>query len=561
MKKITAAACVFFCISLFAANAFADTEAYASLKGGKLSVNIISDTDDTTLYTIYLTEKDAELAENASGMISGGILLEQARLSPAAESDYNSILINRNANGILKDTVYNVTVGGGELDGETISVIYPSEAVYGSALEELRGASPAEVSDILGKYQNKAWTLDLEDEIYTGSRDKVNENLVSIIKTADVVEDSFLKASALAQISECPENDIYGVLSKYKSILGADYPKLVEEKNQSVLKAFISLRNDKASNPITNVSEFEAILRKSEALGTLNEASRDEIINILKSFNDVFQLDWSGDFAQVDSYEFIKKMAPGEAPYTSVSQVREKFKSVVESLYRSPSGKPHSSGGGGGGGGAAPSGVGVLSGQLTPEIVERVNPERVFSDIDEVKWGKPYIQYLLDRNIMSGDGNNMVRPADTVKREEFLKMLIEALKPAEPESLPGISFHDVDENEWYAQYIAKAVALGIVKGINENTFGTGGSITRQDAAVMICRGAEAAKKVINESSPPKDFTDHEDISEYALLGVQKLQMADIISGYETGCFLPQNTITRAEAAKLIYSTLKNCGDL
>ena len=52
-----------------------------------------------------------------------------------------------------------------------------------------------------------------------------------------------------------------------------------------------------------------------------------------------------------------------------------------------------------------------------------------------------------------------------------------------------------------------------------------------------------------------DFIDKNEISEWALESVEKMQMADIISGFEDGSFRPQENATRAQAAKIMYGIL------
>ena len=60
--------------------------------------------------------------------------------------------------------------------------------------------------------------------------------------------------------------------------------------------------------------------------------------------------------------------------------------------------------------------------------------------------------------------------------------------------------------------------------------------------------AEDAQEII--------FGDEAEISDYALEAVKHLSGAGIINGYEDGTFGPQRTLTRAEAARIIYGVLQ-----
>ena len=45
----------------------------------------------------------------------------------------------------------------------------------------------------------------------------------------------------------------------------------------------------------------------------------------------------------------------------------------------------------------------------------------------------------------------------------------------------------------------------------------------------------------------------DEISDYAAEAVKRMYALGIINGYEDGSFRPKNSITRAEAAKILYS--------
>ena len=78
-------------------------------------------------------------------------------------------------------------------------------------------------------------------------------------------------------------------------------------------------------------------------------------------------------------------------------------------------------------------------------------------------------------------------------------------------------------------------------------------ITREDAAVMLSR-------VLNKLPECKVmFEDLADISDYALDAVALLFEMGVINGYDDNTFRPQNSISRAEASKIIYKILENGG--
>ena len=101
-----------------------------------------------------------------------------------------------------------------------------------------------------------------------------------------------------------------------------------------------------------------------------------------------------------------------------------------------------------------------------------------------------------------------------------------------------------------------AYGAGIVKGISDTMFGTGESITRQDAAVMACRAAEAAKLWTEaEIDNSELFFDDSEIDKYAKEAVYTLYSKKVVNGTGNGEFSPKAQMTRAEAAKMIYELL------
>lgn len=55
------------------------------------------------------------------------------------------------------------------------------------------------------------------------------------------------------------------------------------------------------------------------------------------------------------------------------------------------------------------------------------------------------------------------------------------------------------------------------------------------------------------------FTDKDDVAEYASDALKALISMGVIGGYEDGSFKPEQTITRAETAKMIMTLLDAVG--
>ena len=241
-------------------------------------------------------------------------------------------------------------------------------------------------------------------------------------------------------------------------------------------------------------------------------------------------------------------------------------KSAEESYSFSVSGKGGGTGGtavgpSGGGSGGSSGGGGIGAALPTSPAVNSVVGNETgtqttgsFNDVTRDYWGYNYIETLKSRQIVSGDGSGNFNPDAQITREEFLKMLMNALGIA-IDNIKDVNLSDVSQDDWYYPYIAKGLEMGVTTGISETEFGTGNYITREDMAVMSTRALAVVKRTLSQTENEKTFTDEGQISGYAVDSVKVMQQCGVIGGYADGTFGPQQNATRAEAAKIICGIL------
>lgn len=219
-----------------------------------------------------------------------------------------------------------------------------------------------------------------------------------------------------------------------------------------------------------------------------------------------------------------------------------------------PSTPPTSSGGGGGGGGGF--GGGSLKPSTAPSTPAAPTPgntsNSIFSDIADVAWADEAITELYKEEIISGNGDGTFAPNNSMKRSEFLKILMLALELVDENA--ETDFNDVAKDSWYYTYVASAQKLGIANGYNNN-FQPDATISREDAATMIFRCVAAAQKQLPELKEESAFADDSHIADYAKDAVSALYKAEIINGMSETEFSPKTNITRAQAAKMIYGLM------
>ena len=201
------------------------------------------------------------------------------------------------------------------------------------------------------------------------------------------------------------------------------------------------------------------------------------------------------------------------------------------------------------GGGTSPAGPSA-GGPVTPvPEVTPVAPKYTYSDVTPTHWAYSAIEDLTKCGIVNGNDDGTFGPNDFITREAFVKMLVTAMDA--DISNYGTPFSDVSENAWYYNYVATAVNAGIVNGIEDDFFGIGYNITRQDICVLIYRAFYAG-----ETADDADCNDFTQVSDYAKAAVSVMYKNGILQGDDDGNFNPKQSATRAEVAA-IFSRLLN----
>ena len=175
--------------------------------------------------------------------------------------------------------------------------------------------------------------------------------------------------------------------------------------------------------------------------------------------------------------------------------------------------------------------------------------ELPFTDVLPTSYSAPYIAKLYALNITTGTSATTFSPNASLTRAQFAVMVARALK-LEPTGAPV--FRDV-QGKWYANAVQALVENGIVKGIGDDLFAPGATITRQQTAVMLLRILQHSGYTdVKEQST---FNDAGNISAHAQAAFATLQHLNILTGNE-GYANPHEQLTRQQMAKLLVLTLE-----
>ena len=113
------------------------------------------------------------------------------------------------------------------------------------------------------------------------------------------------------------------------------------------------------------------------------------------------------------------------------------------------------------------------------------------------------------------------------------------------------AFTDVAEGQWYTDAVAWAAANGIVNGVSETEFAPNQNITREQAAAILYRYVTEYLKAEAVEGAELNYTDADQISDYATEAVAWATAAELFAGFPDGSIQPKGTLTRAQMAKLL----------
>lgn len=166
------------------------------------------------------------------------------------------------------------------------------------------------------------------------------------------------------------------------------------------------------------------------------------------------------------------------------------------------------------------------------------------------------IEALASRGIINGKGENRFDPNATMTRAEFAAIIVRALGLT-PKATD--TFTDVAADAWYAGYVGTAYSYGIITGVGGGRFNPGGTITRQEAAVMVARAAKLCgmdtelenHEILNTLA---QFTDYVTIAQWAQESAAFCYGENILDQSDLNVE-PTRAILRCEIAEMLYRML------
>lgn len=177
-----------------------------------------------------------------------------------------------------------------------------------------------------------------------------------------------------------------------------------------------------------------------------------------------------------------------------------------------------------------------------------------YSDVSSSAWYANYVNFVSMRGIMTG-ANGKFSPDTTITRAAYVQALYQAA--GSPAVTSKTSFGDVSSDASYASAVAWAKEKGIATGDASGQFDPNGSLTREMAMTFLYRALSSLNLTAETVSgdPLSKFSDQTKVSSWAKDAMGTLAQMGVITGTDKGTINPQNALTNAEVAAMLYRAL------
>lgn len=210
--------------------------------------------------------------------------------------------------------------------------------------------------------------------------------------------------------------------------------------------------------------------------------------------------------------------------------------------------------------------LGLAAPALAVEYGAELNPNEKtyaqrFSDVPPDHWAYQYVGELVERGAINGYPDGKYYPDKIVTREEFAKiMVVAAGLTAAP--VEYSSYTDVDVTYWASPFIetAKPYMTAYQDSWGGTSFHPKDGALREDIAVAVVKLKGYDTRLADLSILQTMFSDVDGISAAAQPYVALAVENGIISGYLDGTFRGQATITRSEAAAMLWRAFQYGND-
>ncbi len=524
------------------------------------------------LISVLLYEIDASEIEGLKEE-DGSFSLAPAKLRPLADAaellrigeiraDYSGNFATELSLQDVEDQQYMIVKiqgGGLEAAGTSFSKLLYYEKQTTIDEVTLPAFNSADAEAAANLIQNKQVLLDYVcDRLFSENKSKIGGLFVSVrsddfpegFEKIDDVKKALKTVDALLMLSTAPTGEeTESIITNYN--LDADYADTDYTENKSAVSGVLSKFLTHSDLLPVSREDMSYLMIQATGVAMLTSHDATQLTPIIRKYKDYLGIDEAFYDDACEEYGAdLVNAGLVEHDFTRPDEINSAIIECVDALEEER--ETNSSGGNGGssgGGGSFGGGNSANKPSDAPVITPTIEEDVTYNDLEKTHWAYSSIQKLSAKGFINGMPDGTFRPEETVTREQFVTMIVKAFDIQSTDV--NLNFSDVERGRWSFDAIRAAYNNGIIKGITDSLFNPDGAVTRQDAAVIIARACKLKTTSLKEGT--SNFTDWMDVSEYAKDAVGALSSEGLLAGFPDGSFKPQDTLTRAQAAKLIYS--------
>jgi hypothetical protein len=193
-----------------------------------------------------------------------------------------------------------------------------------------------------------------------------------------------------------------------------------------------------------------------------------------------------------------------------------------------------------------------------PVPIQPASPQVAgFSDVSSNYWATPFLEELARQGVIQRYPDGTFQPDKSITRAEFADMLDRAFD--QPQQRGTMQFSDVPTGFWATTAIDQAVQMGFMNGYPGNVFRPEQVIPKYQALIALATGL-SLQTPQNPTQTLVYYQDANQLPSYTTVKVAAATNAGLVVNYpELTRLQPNQDMTRAEAAALIYQALVHTG--
>lgn len=190
----------------------------------------------------------------------------------------------------------------------------------------------------------------------------------------------------------------------------------------------------------------------------------------------------------------------------------------------------------------------------------------VFPDVTEetYPWAIEAIESMAESGIIKGYDDGTFNPAKTVSKLESLVLISRILGFNDEINANFVSsgwdYYGDTIAQYNLNYGQNEIAYLLMKGVLSvdeleeyiAEIHRNDGLKRYEVAVLLTKALDATDKLSNEAVEAMEYTDNSDIPAAAKKHVAYISEIGLMQGLEDGSFAPNDTVTRAQAALVLY---------